>query len=71
MGLQPSKIREDHWSFDQDLEGARSLGAALDDGSSVSLGQHMVEPWVFIGSRGARESASHNVDFDLEGYAPP
>ena len=30
-GTRPSQqmIRNDHWSFDQDLEGARSLGAVL------------------------------------------
>jgi|SRR6516162_7998397 len=34
-GPQPSKVREDHWSFDPDLEGVRSLGAVLDDASFV------------------------------------
>src|SRR6516164_11326353 len=29
-GLQPSKVGEDQWNFDQDLEGARSLGADAD-----------------------------------------
>ena len=38
-GPQPSKIREDHWSFDRDLEGVRSLGAALDDGGFVLVGR--------------------------------
>jgi rhodanese-related sulfurtransferase len=38
-GPQPSKVREDHWSFDQDLEGVRSLGAVLGDESSVLLQQ--------------------------------
>ena len=28
-------VREDHWNFDQGLEGARSLGAVLIDASFV------------------------------------
>jgi len=31
-------VRNDYWSFDQDLEGVRSLGAVLDDGSFVRPG---------------------------------
>ena len=40
-GPQPSKVRKDHWSFDQDLEGVRSLGAVLVDASFVLPQQGM------------------------------
>jgi hypothetical protein len=33
--VPPGVSREDHWSFYQDLEGVRSLGAVLVDASSV------------------------------------
>ena len=38
-GARPSRgkqmVRNDHWAFDRDLEGVRSLGAALIDPSFV------------------------------------
>jgi len=30
-GTAALQIREDHWSFDRDMEGVRSLGAVLDE----------------------------------------
>ena len=42
-GLQPSKVRNGHWSFDRDLEGVQSLGAVLAEGSFVLL-QKGMEP---------------------------
>ena len=42
-GARPSRgktmVRNDQWSFDQDLEAVRSLGAALDGGSFVWSGE--------------------------------
>jgi hypothetical protein len=32
-------VRNDYWSFDQDLEGVRSLGAVLDDEDFVCPGE--------------------------------
>ena len=44
-GACPSRgkqmVRNDHWSFEQDLEGVRSLGAALIDESFVLPQQGM------------------------------
>ena len=54
-GLQPSRSREAHWSFDQDLEGVRSLGAALVDAS-------------LFGRKGMSERAKN---LEGEAVAPP
>ena len=35
QGTAALQVRNEHWSLDQDLEGVRSLGAVLDDGSFV------------------------------------
>src|SRR5262245_8934312 len=44
-------VRNDHWSFDPDLEGVRSLGAALDDRGFVLVATRAwAQCWVFIGS---------------------
>ena len=42
-GLQPSRVGNVYWSFDQDLdlEGVRSLGAALDDRGFVAVGKRL------------------------------
>ena len=55
MGLQPSRSREAHWSFDKDLEGVRSLGAALVDAS-------------LFGRKGMSERAKN---LEGEAVAPP
>ena len=52
MGPQPSKVRKDHWSFDQDLGGVRSLGALLVDTSFVLPRQGMRPMLDLIGFRG-------------------
>src|SRR6516225_9103155 len=55
-GPQPSKVRKDHWSFDQDLGGVRSLGAVLVDTSFVCAEtRHAPNVGAFIGSAAARD----------------
>jgi hypothetical protein len=74
-GLQPSKVRKDHWVFDQDLEGVRSLGAVLVDTSFVfAATRHGAKCWAFIGFRGCEGPQPSKVrkdhwifDQDLEG----
>src|SRR5215472_16300115 len=54
-GPQPSKVRKDHWSFDQGLEGVRSLGAVLVGASFVCRNKACVQRWDFIGCAAARD----------------
>ena len=48
-GARPSRgkqmVSNDYWSFDQDMEGVRSLGAVLDDASFVLAQQDMRPMW--------------------------
>ena len=61
QGTAALQIRNEHWSLDQDLEGVRSLGAVLDDGSFV-LPQKAMRPMLglywFGGCKGLQPSRS-------------
>jgi hypothetical protein len=41
LDLASLQVRNEHWSLDRGLEGARSLGAVQDDASFVYSGQNM------------------------------
>jgi hypothetical protein len=48
-------VRNDYWSFDQDLEGVRSLGAVLIDGPLFCRNKAWAQGWAFMDSAAARD----------------
>jgi len=65
--VPPAVSREDHWSFDQDLEGVRSLGAVLVDASFVLVATRAcAQWWAFIGSAAARDRSPPRSETAIE-----
>src|SRR5262249_4784797 len=69
--VPPAVSREDHWSFDQDLEGVRSLGAVLIDASFVLVATRAcAQWWAFIGSAAARDPGPPDRSQSVVGSDP-